>query len=67
MLPEQLGQHKHFGPENQGSHKRRDLILKEDNISSLVPLNQRNYAEAFANSPPASLYPTPDIAQLVSA
>lgn len=58
-LPEQLGQHKQIGPENQGSHKRRDLILKEDNISSLVPLNQHNYAEAFADSPPASLYPSP--------
>lgn len=58
-LPEQLGQHKQIGPENPSSHELRDLILKEDNISSLVLLNQHNYAEAFANSPPAHLCPNP--------
>lgn len=65
-LPEQLGQHKQIGPENQGSHKHRDLILKEGNISSLVPLNQHNYAEAFADSPPVSLYPSPRYCSLVT-
>ena len=58
-LSEQLGQHKQIGPENSDSQKHRDLILKEDNISRLVPLNQHNYAEGFADSPPASLHPSP--------
>lgn len=65
-LSEQLGQHKQIGPENQGSHKRRDLLLKEDNICSLVPLNQRNYAEAFATVPLLVSTQAPDIARLVT-